>query len=153
MRALVVVVLVGCWTSSEQLERVDEPPRHAKRAVHATSPRDPIGLGSGTIEGVITDIWTMRPIARVTVDLMAVATHRKRSTITDLDGRYQFTHLEAGDYTCELSWDINNGSTNPPLGQNRPIGMQQPMHLLVGEGAVVQYDVTTDLQLTTIGFP
>ena len=156
MRALVLVMLAGCWTSSEPQTARVEPSAHAKRTVRATSTRDPIGVGSGTVEGVITDIWTSRPIARVTVDLIGVTTHGKRTTVTDLNGRYQFTHVEAGEYTCELSWDINNGTTtNPPIGLNRPIGfgIQQRMHIVVGEGAVVQFDVTTDLQLTTIGFP
>ena len=153
MRALVLAVLVGCWTSSEPAPLVHRA--QARRTVHAASAGDPIALGSGTVEGVITDIWTSRPIARVTVDLIGVTTHGKRSTVTDLDGRYQFTHVEAGEYECELSWDINNGTTTNavPLGLNRTIGIQQRMHVVVGDGAVVQFDVTTDLQLTTIGFP
>jgi hypothetical protein len=145
-RTIVAVALAACWTNGRELAT---PVDHARptRTVHASEDRDVL-LGSGTVEGVVTDIWTGSPIAGITVEL--VGARRKHSTVTDRNGYYVFAHVEPGDYDCDLAWELT-GTTMGPVGHGgqRRLGIQRRTTVKVGDGAVVRLDVTTDVQMTT----
>jgi len=145
-RAVVAVALAACWTNGREVATPAEP-RAATRTVHAAEVRD-VPVGSGTVEGVVTDIWTGTPLAGITVEL--VGARKKHSTVTDRNGYYLFAHVEPGDYDCDLVGQLGGTTLNGALRfGGQPLGVQRRTTLKVGDGAVVRLDMTTDLQTTT----
>jgi hypothetical protein len=150
MRALVVVALAGCWMNSEPTTTPIAHDRsvHTVRAGHA----EPIALGTGLLEGVITDIWTGMPLAGIKVELVARTTQKKRSTLTDLNGYYAFARLAPDVYECDLVWDVSSSTLAGAPIRARRLNVQRRATIAIGDGAEVQLDVTADTQNANVFF-
>jgi hypothetical protein len=80
---LLVTAVVCCWTTEVKLQTEDKP-------------------GSSTINGTAVYADTGRPLRHALVTLFYDQVRLQQSTITDLRGRFTFTHLEEGNYRLTL---------------------------------------------------
>jgi hypothetical protein len=94
-----------------------EPPRD-RSAAPAT--------GTSRIAGRVTAADSGRPLRRATVRLNTMGRPESRSTITDQDGRYEFTELPAGQYTVFAS---KSGYVQLGYRQQRPNTTVRPLQL------------------------
>jgi hypothetical protein len=89
--------------------------------------------GTGTIKGRIVAADNGAPIRRARVSLDSGNPLESRGTATDLDGRYEFTELAAGNYRVSASKGIY---VTLEYGQRRPFERGKPVELK--EGAVAE---------------
>jgi hypothetical protein len=81
-------------------------------------PRDhePTLTGTARIRGRILAADTLEPLRRADVRLNAPELHEMRSTITDINGEYEFSNLQPGRYTVNA---FTNGFIGLTYGRLR----------------------------------
>jgi Carboxypeptidase regulatory-like domain len=83
-------------------------------------PRDgPRATGSAVISGRVSERGSDRPLPRIVVTLTKQNSSTPLETLTDEDGRYQFTDVEPGVYALSAGVDRhrsrNSRACTPPL--------------------------------------
>jgi hypothetical protein len=69
---------------------------------------------TGTIEGVFKDRTTSAPVSNATIEL-ASSTAQSRTTQTDVNGHYVFTHVAPGSYRIIYDHDRRNAPIGVPV--------------------------------------
>jgi hypothetical protein len=119
---LLVLILASTVVAAQPPAR-DKPP--APRA------------GAGVIRGRVVRADTGEPLRRVEVRIDEWSTRDQSgpaATMTDAEGRYELTHLEAGRYQLKAT---RGGYVEVAYGQRRPFERGRPLEL--GEGAVLEH--------------
>jgi hypothetical protein len=94
-------------------------------------PRDTKALaGTAVIRGRVIAAGDDRPLAKVEVRVLSSALKVDHATLTDANGRYEFTGLNAGRYTIACS-KANFVRAN--YGQRRPLGPGLPVDVAAGQ--------------------
>jgi hypothetical protein len=105
-------------------------------------PRDVGGRGTDTpaepaiISGRVTSAESGTPLRRAEVVALNQQRMEPRTTVTDDEGRYQFTDLEAGSWQLTAS---KLGYSSRQFGQRRPYETPQLLRLAAGERAVADF--------------
>ncbi len=144
--ALLVALSIVCGVVAvETLPQT--PPRDAPRPAQASTAR---------VRGRIFALETGQPLGRALVTLSGAALSPPRRTLTDGEGRYEFTDVPLGSFTLIAS---KTGYTTLQYGQRRPFepGRQvtvsgasvvERVDVTLPRGAVIAVRLTDDL-----GFP
>ena len=135
------VILVGSAVAFGQTPPVQTQPGMGPPASGQAPQRDrPIAkTGTGAIKGRILAADSSMPLRRAKVSLENANPLESRGTTTDLDGRYEFTELAAGQYRVSASKGIY---VTFEYGQRKPFERGKPIDL--AEGQVVE---KTDIAL------
>ena len=106
--AAAAVILVGSALAFGQTPPIQAQPGMAPPAAGQAPPRDkPVAkTGTAAIKGRIVTADTGMPVRRAKVALENGNPLDSRGTTTDLDGRYEFTELAAGQYRVSASKGI-----------------------------------------------
>lgn len=96
-----------------------------------TPPRDasaPAARGTGVIRGRVVASDTGRPLrrARITINAPELGTDGRRTTSTNVDGRFEFKDLPAARYRVSVT---RGGYLPLDYGQRRPGEQGRPVHL------------------------
>jgi len=95
-----VLAAPACW-------RTTSPPADKPAPVRYV-------VASGTITGVVTNLYDKQPVLRMGVTLRA-ANGETRSSLTDEKGRYAFRDLPAGTYVLEWYSRVPNEAAPAPV--------------------------------------
>jgi carboxypeptidase family protein len=94
-------------------------------------PRDTVPpIGTAAIRGRVIEASVDRPLANVEVRLYSSALKINNATLTDANGRYEFTGLPAGRYTIACS---KPNFVRASYGQRRPLGPGTPIDVANGQ--------------------
>jgi protocatechuate 3,4-dioxygenase beta subunit len=101
-------------------------------------PRDTASpSGTAVIRGRVMAVGDDRPLAKVQVRVFSSALKIDNATLTDANGRYEFTGLAAGRYTIACS---KANFVRASYGQRRPLGPGLPIDVANGQ-VVTRIDV------------
>ena len=102
-------------------------------------PRDtaPAPAGTSVIRGRVIAAGDDRPLPKVEVRVLSSALKVDQATLTDANGRYEFTGLAAGRYTIACS---KANFVRATYGQRRPLGPGLPIVVATGQ-VVTRIDV------------
>ena len=101
-------------------------------------PRDTASpSGTAVIRGRVIAAGDDRPLAKVEVRVFSSALKIDNATLTDANGRYEFTGLPAGRYTIACS---RANFVRASYGQRRPLGPGTPIDVANGQ-VVTRIDV------------
>jgi hypothetical protein len=89
--------------------------------------------GTGVLRGRVLAMDTGAPLRRARLSLSAPGAGQPRSTIADLEGRYEFKHLPAGRYMLTAS---KAPYLSLQVGQRSPFERGRPIEL--GEGQTIE---------------
>ena len=105
----------------------------------AQAPRDvPAGARTASIAGLVTEKGSGQPLPRIVVRLGKADPTTDLETLTDADGRYEFSGLEAGDYALSAAPDRHRSTYLPQrFGEKNPtqfFAMRLPPNVEVKAG-------------------
>ena len=124
--ALVFGVMLGAVLSAQQPPR---PPRDVSGRPAAT-------VATGIISGRVTSADSGTPLRRAEILALNQQRMEPRTTLTDDDGRFELSGLEAGNWQLTAS---KTGYSNQQFGQRRPFDPPRLLRLAEGERAVADF--------------
>ena len=119
-----IAIVVAVWPLAAQA-----PPRDTAPAVLT---------GTAVIRGRVIAAGDARPLAKVEVRVLSSALKVDHATLTDANGRYEFTGLGAGRYTIAYA---KANFVRASYGQRRPLGPGLPIDVANGQ-VVTRIDVS-----------
>ena len=128
------VIVLGSAVAFGQAPPVQTQPGMPPSAAGQAPPRDkPVAkTGTGAIKGRIMAADNSMPLRRAKVSLQTGNPLESQGTTTDLDGRYEFTELSAGQYRVSASKGIY---VTFDYGQRKPFERGKPIDLAEGQVA------------------